>query len=65
MLYTHVAVAIVSAALAAWGSWQVQSWRYGGQIAQIQKMHAEQAQKAERAARDREQADPARLEPDD
>ena len=55
MLYTHIAAAIVSAALAAWGTWQVQGWRYTGQIAQIQKMHAEQLQKAEQAARDREQ----------
>ena len=55
MLYTHIAAAIVSAALAAWGTWQVQDWRYTGQIAQIQKMHAEQLQKAEQAARDREQ----------
>lgn len=56
MVYTHVAAAIVSAALAAWGAWQVQAWRYTGQIAQIQKMHAEQLQKAEKMARDREQS---------
>lgn len=55
MLYTHIAAAIVSAVLAAWGTWQVQGWRYTGQISQIQKMHAEQLQKAEKAARDREQ----------
>jgi len=56
MLYTHIAAAIVSALLAAWGTWQVQGWRYTSQIAQIQKVHAEQLQKAEQAARDREQA---------
>jgi hypothetical protein len=56
MLYTHVAAAIVSAVLAAWGTWQVQGWRYTGQIAQIQKAHVEQLQKAEMAARQREQS---------
>lgn len=56
MLYTHIAAAIVSAALAAWGTWQVQGWRYNTQISQIQKMHAEQLQKAEKAARNREQS---------
>ena len=55
MLYTHIAAAIVSAALAAWGTWQVQGWRYNSQISQIRQMHAEQLQKAEKAARDREQ----------
>ena len=56
MLYTHIAAAIVSAALAAWGTWQVQGWRYTGQIAQIEKAHAQLLQKAEQTARDREQA---------
>ena len=55
MLYTHVAAAICAAVLAAWGTWQVQGWRYTGQIAQIQKAQAQQLQKAEQAARDREQ----------
>ena len=55
MLYTHIAAAIVAAALAGWGTWQVQGWRYGIQVAHIQKLHAEQLQKAEKAARDREQ----------
>ena len=56
MVYTHIAAGIVSAALAAWSAWQVQAWRYGIQVAEIQKMHAEQMQKAEKSARDREQA---------
>lgn len=56
MLYTHVVAAIASAALAAFGTWQVQGWRYTSQIAQIQKVHAEQLQKAEQAARQREQS---------
>lgn len=55
MLYTHVAAAICAAVLAAWGTWQVQGWRYTGQISQIQKAHAQLLQKAEQAARDREQ----------
>jgi hypothetical protein len=56
MVYTHVAAAIVSGAIAFWGAWQVQAWRYDGQVAQIRQMHAEQMQKAEKAARDREQS---------
>lgn len=56
MLYTHIAAAIAAAALAALGTWQVQGWRYTSQIAQIQKAHAQLLQKAEQAARDREQA---------
>ena len=56
MVYTHIAAAIVSAALAAWGAWQVQGWRYTGQIAQMRQVHAEQLQKAEKASRDREHA---------
>ena len=56
MLYTHIAAAIVSALLAAFGTWQVQGWRYTSQIAQIQKVHAQQLQKAEEAARQREQS---------
>ena len=56
MLYTHLAAAIAAAVLAAVGTWQVQGWRYTGQINQIQKVHAEQLQKAEQAARQREQS---------
>lgn len=56
MVYTHVAAAIVSAFVAAWGTWQVQAWRYDSQVAAMQKAHAESMQKAEQAARNREQA---------
>ncbi len=31
MIYTHAAAAIIAAALAATGAWQVQNWRYGEQ----------------------------------
>lgn len=54
MVYTHVAAAIVSASLAAWGAWQVQAWRYDSQVAAMQKAHAESMQKAEQAARRQE-----------
>ena len=56
MVYTHIAAGIVSAALAAWSAWQVQAWRYDSQVAAMQKAHAESLQKAEQAARNREQA---------
>jgi len=35
MIYTHIAAALAAAAIAAAGAWQVQSWRYTGQIAKI------------------------------
>lgn len=56
MIYTHVAAAIVSAALAAWGTWQVQALRYDARIAAMQEAHAVSLQKAEQLAREREQA---------
>ncbi|WP_393945893.1 hypothetical protein [Comamonas sp. J-3] len=45
MIYTHVAAGIVAAALAAWGTWQVQDWRLSGQVEQAQEQKAQ----AERA----------------
>lgn len=54
MVYTHVAAAIVSAFLAAWGAWQVQDWRYDSKIAQLKQGYAQSLQKAEEAARRRE-----------
>ena len=56
MIYTHVAAGIVSAALAAWGVWNVQAWRYDAHMAEMQKAHAVSLQKAEEFARAREQA---------
>lgn len=56
MMYTHVAAALVSGALAAWGVWQVQAWRYDARISAMQEAHAVSLQAAEQAARDRELA---------
>lgn len=56
MMYTHVAAALVSAALSAWGTWQVQAWRYDAQISAMQEAHAVNLQAAEQGAREREQA---------
>lgn len=56
MMYTHVAAALVSGALAAWGAWQVQAWRYDARFSAMQEAHAVSLQAAEQAAREREQA---------
>jgi len=50
MLYTHAAAAIIAAALAATGAWQVQSWRYGEQIARMKADAFEARSRAEKAA---------------
>lgn len=50
MIYTHLAAAILSAALAATGAWQVQAWRYGGQIARIELAQHDRAEQAIRTA---------------
>ena len=50
MIYTHLAAAILSAALAATGAWQVQAWRYGGQITRIELAQHDRAERAIRAA---------------
>lgn len=41
MIYTHIAAALISAAIAAVGAWQVQSWRYGEQIASMKQAASE------------------------
>lgn len=33
MVYTHLAAAILAAALAGWGAWVTQDWRYGAKEA--------------------------------
>lgn len=38
---THIAAAAIACALAFGAGWQVQAWRYGGQIADIKREHAE------------------------
>ena len=50
MVYTHLAAAIVGAAIAAVGAWQVQGWRYGEQIASINTKHAQQSEAAAKSA---------------
>lgn len=51
MIYTHAAAALISAAIAATGAWQVQNWRLGAQITQIQADQAEAVNTATREAR--------------
>jgi flagellar capping protein FliD len=41
MIYTHVAVGVVCAALAAAGTWQVQNWRWGTKLSVLKDSHAE------------------------
>lgn len=50
MVYTHLAAAIVGAAIAAVGAWQVQGWRYGEQIANINSEHARQSEASAKSA---------------
>lgn len=47
MIYAHAAAALIAAAVAAAGAWQVQEWRYG----------AKEAERLEEAARDRMRAE--------
>ena len=51
MVYTHLAAAILAAALSGWGVWTVQAWRYTGQIASIKLDHAQAVTDATREAR--------------
>lgn len=51
MIYTHIAAALLGAAIAATGAWQVQGWRLGGQIAAIEAQHATERAKAQADAR--------------
>lgn len=46
MLYTHIAAALIGAAIATTGAWQVQSWRYGEQIASMKQAASEATTKA-------------------
>ena len=56
MIYTHAAAALLGASIAAVGAWQVQSWRYTGQINQIRAAQAEAVNTATREARAQESA---------
>ena len=50
MIYTHVAAALLGAAIAATAAWQVQDWRWNSKVDRIEKNHAEQLQRAEALA---------------
>ena len=54
MLYTHTAAAIVAAALAAIGTWQVQEWRYGAKEAERLAAAQEVRRQHQAAARETE-----------
>lgn len=54
MIWTHTAAALLGAAIAATGAWQVQSWRYTGQIATIKAAQLEAVNTATREARAQE-----------
>lgn len=56
VIYSHVAAAIAGAVLASVTAWQVQAWRYDGQIAAIHAQHAEATAKAQSDARATEKA---------
>lgn len=57
MIYTHVAAALLAAALAATGTWRVQEWRYGAKEAErlaaareTERLRARTADKASASA---------------
>lgn len=56
MIYTHVAAGLLGAAVAAFGIWQVQDWRYIAKIAQMQEAYEVSLRKSTEAARAQEQA---------
>ncbi|WP_423459985.1 hypothetical protein [Ottowia sp. VDI28] len=56
MIYTHVAAALLGAAIAATGAWQTQNWRLGGQIAALEAKHAADLAQAQKATRTAEKA---------
>lgn len=53
MIYTHIAAALLGAAIAASGAWQVQAWRWGA--ADADRMRAEQTAATAREATARQQ----------
>ena len=56
MIYQFIAAGIVGAVIAGTGAWQVQSWRYTGQLAALKVEHLEELDAATREARAKEQA---------
>lgn len=55
MIWTHVAAALAAAAMAAAGAWQVQAWRYDGQLAAVRAQQAQALQRAQAQALDTQQ----------
>ena len=52
LIYTHLAVALVGAAIAFGGAWKVQDWRYTTQISTLKAQHAADYAKAQQRALD-------------
>jgi hypothetical protein len=49
VIYTHLAAALIAAAVASVGAWKVQDWRYGAKEAQrLESAAKEQARRADR-----------------
>jgi len=55
MIQTYAATGLLCAAIAFGAAWQVQSWRYGQQLAEIRSQAAQELATAESTARAREQ----------
>lgn len=51
MIYTHAAAALLGASIAAVGAWQVQGWRYTGQINEMKAAQQQAVADATREAR--------------
>lgn len=60
MIYQYLAVFLLGASLAATGTWKVQSWRYGEQIASMKQEASEATTKAVKAAMDKTLTDQKR-----
>lgn len=56
MIYTHVAAVLLGAAIAATGTWSIQSWRLGSQIDALRAKHAQELAQAKDDALQAERA---------
>ena len=56
MIYTHVAAVLLGAAIAAAGTWNIQSWRLDGQIDAMRAKHAQELAQAKEDALQAERA---------
>ena len=52
LIYTHLAAGLLGAAVAFWGGWQTQEWRYTTQINAIKAQHAADYAQAQQQALD-------------